>query len=636
MDLPKRELRQGETLSRLHHMLKLHDDDDNQFPRDVILVSIDLEVSREERVQPHPRVREVGISTFDTRHLHSACKTAISTPITTTQWSTVHNSEDFEGCDFTDFKECLFAKTRKIKWEQVWRKVEKAISIKDDRDPAFFRKVAIVGHSPKYDLEVLKRLGLDIPSLAHVVAIFDTHLLAKKVFNPRALLRQRETKERWTVASVLERVNWPYNKHDLHNAGNDATYTMYVLLMLALISRDRQEDGFTMVEAENNNRLVSMLKFETDERELWKPKRQALGYRADIPIYEQPLGLERPANVSAEKVKIEAPPKPYSDPGDQYLVSDAGSVERISLKDLVGPSNSAQMAPMEKPDLPRFARPSPAVVEKSASPKPSFNPTAKSFVPSAIAGERNTAQTTTWISEFESTRNARILRHPGLAHMTSAAVKISAPPPSRRERRGLPRPTLVNLTPVQSPTFLARSSNPGSEFLVPAMRNSEPARDTLPFKSTQKAMIVAPNEPKTLHLSLIPVQHEKAHLECFVPLAREGKQKPNTKSTKTCPLTQNAIVESLEQPETLRLKSQSVQHICPQLECPVAVNKTEKQILDNISAENFDSSQNARMEMEMLDELRTPNPQWKLIQDRSKLPNWSARQHLSLTNCTPS
>lgn len=81
---------------------------------DVVFVSIDLEVSRQEGGKPGvPLIKEFGIATLDTRHLKflGSPSAATTKSISTLQFSTSHASKDFLDCDFTDFKECVFAET---------------------------------------------------------------------------------------------------------------------------------------------------------------------------------------------------------------------------------------------------------------------------------------------------------------------------------------------------------------------------------------------------------------------------------------------------------------------------------------------------------------------------------------------
>jgi hypothetical protein len=92
----------------LHHaeqFLGLRDIKDFNPSSDIVFISIDLEVSRQEISKPGaPLVKEFGIATLDTRHLRCPTSLYVATKtISTLQFSTSHASHDFLGCDFTDF-----------------------------------------------------------------------------------------------------------------------------------------------------------------------------------------------------------------------------------------------------------------------------------------------------------------------------------------------------------------------------------------------------------------------------------------------------------------------------------------------------------------------------------------------------
>jgi hypothetical protein len=100
-------------LWRLEYLLRLRPGEPQSLPLDVVFVSIDLEggITDGQSTQA-PLVKEVGIAKLDTRDLFpAALKHPTTKLISTVRYSTTHSSADFKDCDFTDFKECLFAET---------------------------------------------------------------------------------------------------------------------------------------------------------------------------------------------------------------------------------------------------------------------------------------------------------------------------------------------------------------------------------------------------------------------------------------------------------------------------------------------------------------------------------------------
>jgi hypothetical protein len=127
---------------------------------DIVFVSIDLEVSRQEISKAGaPLVKEFGIATLDTRHLRCLSSPFVATKsISTLQFSTSHASKDFLGCDFTDFKECVFAETVFLSQTNLPTTVTKSLRIQDDTSPdsRALRNIVIIGHSTKTDLKILR------------------------------------------------------------------------------------------------------------------------------------------------------------------------------------------------------------------------------------------------------------------------------------------------------------------------------------------------------------------------------------------------------------------------------------------------------------------------------------------------
>lgn len=291
------------------------------FPQDAIIVSVDLEASggarntlRVNRKQVKG-VREVGFAVLDTRHIFSSVhdsqptlppidiKNEESTKfasqqhplISTQQFSTSHASEDFEDCDVTDFRECVFAKTHYVAREDLVDTITRCLQFRDpDPDhplknhdvdvPAFGpRTVVIVGHSPQHDLEIIRRLGVEMSSTASVAAVLDTHRLAKSILGPGSpATKHRSPIQKYALTDILTELGVAHSWHHLHNAGNDATYTLYALLKLGI----RWAESTDKARGGPVPKTLEQLR-EFTEAELnaprWKPVRRALGaYQINI------------------------------------------------------------------------------------------------------------------------------------------------------------------------------------------------------------------------------------------------------------------------------------------------------------------------------------------------------------------
>jgi hypothetical protein len=245
---------------------------------DDVIVSIDLEVSRVERAamlkDPYhlPFVNELGIATLDVRHIFSPSSPKqphCSRRILTQQHSAHRTSEDFEDCDVIDFKECVFAKTKQIQQADIVPTVERCLQHPSNElsltcTEHRHRPVFLVGHSIQHDLNVLKRLGLDLTHSCRVIGIIDSHSLSRHILPSGP----------YTLGAVLSRLGCPHEAYELHNAGNDATYTLLADLLLSVKWADQRQLN---EDHTSNRRLIeSFVKLEI-EAPRWVPVRGALG-----------------------------------------------------------------------------------------------------------------------------------------------------------------------------------------------------------------------------------------------------------------------------------------------------------------------------------------------------------------------
>jgi hypothetical protein len=265
-------------LQHAEQFLGLRDIKDFNPCSDIVFVSIDLEVSRQEISRPGaPLVKEFGIAALDTRHLKCLASPFVATKsISTLQFSTSHASKDFLGCDFTDFKECVFAETVFVSQTDLSTTITKSLRIHDDTSPdsRALRNIVIIGHSTKTDLKILQRLGVNVYEVAPVLAILDTDLVARNLLGANSSTPMTSFK----LSAVLAELKCPYESSDLHNAGNDATFTLHAMLMLVIKSSESREMG--LIQRENLERLRAVAQMELYEGQRWKPTRKSLGFYA--------------------------------------------------------------------------------------------------------------------------------------------------------------------------------------------------------------------------------------------------------------------------------------------------------------------------------------------------------------------
>lgn len=108
-------------------------------------------------------------------------------------------------------KRFLFGKSDTIRSSELLKSIESLMPRS--------RKIVLVGHDVSHDLRVLKHLKFDFQT--SVIGIIDTLWLANQVLSTHSR----------TLKDLLGEFQCPFDK--LHSAGNDAHFTLRLLLLLA-------------------------------------------------------------------------------------------------------------------------------------------------------------------------------------------------------------------------------------------------------------------------------------------------------------------------------------------------------------------------------------------------------------------
>ncbi|KAF3766191.1 hypothetical protein M406DRAFT_330029 [Cryphonectria parasitica EP155] len=290
-----------------------HSTSPSSLSLDVVLVSFDLETSgrtskgqrditkvNEKEVSG---IREAGFAVLDTRSFFppsssssqqqpdalfneavyrdgNGIKHKLTPPlISTKQFSTLHDSKDFEDCDFTNFRECAFAKTRHVEKEQLVDTITSCLRFPSTT--AGMREIVIVGQSPQRDLEISRKLGVELSSVSPISAVLDTHRLSRSILGPHSPLvvaGRRPALERHALPDILTEPGVPFDTRDLHNAGNDATYTLHALILLAVRYAEcvMAEGEPTQEQLEHVERLRAVARAEF-EAPKWKAGQESFG-----------------------------------------------------------------------------------------------------------------------------------------------------------------------------------------------------------------------------------------------------------------------------------------------------------------------------------------------------------------------
>jgi hypothetical protein len=107
-----------------------------------------------------------------------------------------------------------------------------------------------------------------------VLAILDTDLVARNLLESNFSTPITNFK----LSTLLSELKCPYESSDLHNSGNDATFTLHAMLLLVITSSECKETG--SIQRENLERLQVVAQMELYECQRWKLTRRPLGFYA--------------------------------------------------------------------------------------------------------------------------------------------------------------------------------------------------------------------------------------------------------------------------------------------------------------------------------------------------------------------
>ncbi len=116
----------------------------------------------------------------------------------------------------------------------------------DENEPK--RKIIFVGHSVGADINYLKSMGYDIHNLSNLLEVVDTAVMwqyLKRELSPRSL------------ASILAEID--IRGWNLHNAGNDAVYTLEAMVGIAIQHLHEREKLQQVKDEEKRARIEELL-----------------------------------------------------------------------------------------------------------------------------------------------------------------------------------------------------------------------------------------------------------------------------------------------------------------------------------------------------------------------------------------
>ncbi|KAL8722581.1 MAG: hypothetical protein Q9225_000977, partial [Loekoesia sp. 1 TL-2023] len=257
--IPPRELEQAVQRYNLSQCIELPDVNTSEhapfpFDKNVVLICIDVE-AYEKNERP---ITEIGVSTLDTNDLvdlppgevgKAWMKKIRSRHFRIKETAHLNNFEFVAGCadrfepefgesEWVSFKEapqviasCFrppYSRRLQLTNGELSNNSEPAVNGEENPKPK--RQLILVGHDINNDIHYLRKLGYDVSNLFNLIEALDTMDLH------RAWKHQQNPSKLGSILVDLELTGW-----NLHNAGNDAAYTLQALIGIAISARCKSE-----------------------------------------------------------------------------------------------------------------------------------------------------------------------------------------------------------------------------------------------------------------------------------------------------------------------------------------------------------------------------------------------------------
>ena len=218
------------------------------FDSDVVFICVDIEAFEKN----HDIITEVGIASLDTRHLQELkpgqdgehWKREIkSRHFRIKEYAHPHyvNKEHVVGCpDRFEFGVSEIISRADVP-KTIWPMFSAPFCAKPDLlntltiSNSDSRAVVLIGHDTKADIEYLRKLNFSLDYVDNILEIMDTASLF------RALKHDLQPTGLGKMLWELNITGW-----NLHNAGNDATYTLQCLISICMRALDRDNNTPTV------------------------------------------------------------------------------------------------------------------------------------------------------------------------------------------------------------------------------------------------------------------------------------------------------------------------------------------------------------------------------------------------------
>lgn len=228
---------QPEQPDQLEELMGLREND--RTATEPIFISFDLAVAcdreRLNHLDEKPVIRQMGFARLDIRNFCSPYFLENPNHFISLRCVQVTGVSLSRKSKTKNKRKAVFATPKNIRQYRVAAEVTQNLQIRDNRcGSGSLRNIVLIGQSIKRDLKILEYLGIDVFNIAPIVAVIDTCFLARFTLPPFDPITPLKPGQDFTLFGVLSQLGCNPDPYEFHNAGNDAVYTLYVLVLLTI------------------------------------------------------------------------------------------------------------------------------------------------------------------------------------------------------------------------------------------------------------------------------------------------------------------------------------------------------------------------------------------------------------------
>ncbi|KAI9717749.1 MAG: hypothetical protein M1812_004478 [Candelaria pacifica] len=306
------------------------------FEESIVFISVDVEAYERD----HNLITEIGISTLDTLDLQDLppgidgkdwMAKIRARHFRVQEYSHLHNKDFVDGCgDRFEFGESEWISIKDT--PQIIAgcfRFPFSAAVPTDTSVGQFndasddgnkkRNIILVGHDVSNDITFLQNLGYNPIKLANILEISDTASLF------RALKRDQNPRALGTILYELGLIGW-----NLHNAGNDAAYTLQAMIAIAFRSLGATQGRSALDEEEMKKKVQDAVREAEvrvlEDKEGWSTEDDDDDGGVPVPIEQPKLGI-RPGNADAKGCAEGSKGKRKADENHKRLKTEHGATK---------------------------------------------------------------------------------------------------------------------------------------------------------------------------------------------------------------------------------------------------------------------------------------------------------------------